>query len=129
MTKIKYMLLIIPLMQFVGCDKENNSEMCNVNAPLTELNWLANEIESIEEKESLAATIFYCTYSTGQQGFYIDKCINCVKWARWAYYDCEGNVLCGYDRTLNYDEAFSCIDSFEVVTQEIIWEYTPAPEP
>ncbi len=123
MKNTNYLLLIIFLLLFVGCNKdedtENNTEclMCNTKAPLTELDWLAEIIEHLEESNS-TATISYCTYNNGLEAFYIDYCPNC-EGNYWVYYDCEGNLLCG-DFGI-----FSCIDPFNIETKELIWVQSP----
>ena len=70
MKRISYLLFLIVIQHaFLFCHKNENSDniiekrMCNVTDPLTELNWLVEEMESIIANNR-STEIYFCNYKT-----------------------------------------------------------------
>ena len=69
--------------------------VCDVDDPLTELQWLRDEIDFYANYIREPYTVYQCTYNNGQIGFLTDHCLGtfpgnmCLRLR-----DCEGNFLC-----------------------------------
>ena len=88
-------LLVAGAMFFAGCEKEKKTEenkckFCGADDPLTELTWLKELVESINNSW-YHATISTCLYNNGQQGFLISQ-LNID--GMTSLVDCSGNLLC-----------------------------------
>ena len=88
-------LLTGALLLLAGCEKEKKTEVikcifCGVGNPLTELTWLKERVDSINNSW-YHATISTCLYNNDQQGFLISQLNND---GMTSLLDCSGNLLC-----------------------------------
>jgi hypothetical protein len=96
MRFLKFILLGYSLVVLLSCGK--NKTVCDVEHPLTDLQWLEELTTTyVENKQNgfySHVKIYQCTYDNkARTGFLIDNCVGCPD-AGYSLYDCEGNNLC-----------------------------------
>ena len=85
----------VGIISTIGCKKEEekcNDCHCQVENPLTELEWLGEKARLLGESIDPAA-IYSCKYQINKDGYFIDGCIQCPDYQQ-ELYDCKGNLLC-----------------------------------
>jgi hypothetical protein len=78
-----------------GNEPEPNQQICGVDNPLTELEWLRTMVEFYADTVDypMLAKIYKCKYADNQDGFLINGCIGCPDMAT-ELYSCDGTLLC-----------------------------------
>jgi hypothetical protein len=106
MKKILHIItpaLMLTMMGVGGCEKkepttEPTENVCDIENPLTDLDWLRNIVNNIEENHNAGflpnARIYQCTYDSDKTGFLIEPCADCPD-AGYGFWSCKGELLCG----------------------------------
>ena len=79
---------------FYSCQKNKNN-VCNVKNPLTDLPWLKELANSMNDTKYTGGSITQCTYGDGKDGFVIVPCVKCQVY-NFYLYSCDGTVLDDY---------------------------------
>jgi hypothetical protein len=110
----------------VSCKKEDNSvqeQICNVDNPLTDLEWLHQKVAEFKLYSPVAHMNIYirvsqCTYDTNKIGFLIEDCVDCTE-AIGQFFNCDGELLCSFGgMTGSLCEEFNV----DIENKKIIWE-------
>lgn len=120
MNRILLSITILSLLVW-GCDKNtpsNNNEHCDVDNPLTELQWLQNIVYNQEIEHQHSMTIHKCSYNK-QQGFVIDFCVECPD-SQIIFFDCDSSVICKFGETTS---CYSFSD-FKVKAEDLLLIYS-----
>lgn len=75
-----------------SCEKTEKCTFCNVENPLTDLEWLKKTVAEMTESAE-HCSVSKCIYQTDKQGFIISFCDNCPD-NMVSLTDCTGNTLC-----------------------------------
>ena len=80
----------------ISCKKEhpveNPDQVCGVDNPLTDLEWLRQRVADLASSTT-HARITQCTYETNKIGFLIEPCVGCLN-IMCEFVNCDGIVLC-----------------------------------
>ncbi|MDR3133543.1 MAG: hypothetical protein LBU42_05910 [Prevotellaceae bacterium] len=76
----------------ISCKKENPAQVCDVNNPLTDLEWLRQLVADLETFTT-HIRIYQCIYETNKIGFLIEPCRPCPE-GHFEFLNCEGSMLC-----------------------------------
>jgi hypothetical protein len=114
----KNILKIIAILLLLGgclisCEK-NNSKVCNVDNPLTDLPWLK---EIISGNSGMYMNIFQCTYNNALNAFFVEPCVNCHDYVA-VLYSCNGDILFNLEGTKDIKAYF---EEWNIKDQKLIW--------
>lgn len=85
-------LLVALALCITSCEKTEKCTFCNVENPLTDLEWLRTTVAEMTESAE-HCSVSKCIYQTDKQGFIISFCDNCPD-NMVSLTDCTGNTLC-----------------------------------
>jgi hypothetical protein len=104
----------------ISCKKENNAQeqVCNVDNPLTDLEWLRQRVAGFASNPLTHIRISQCTYGTNETGFLIEPCVGCPDFG-CELVNCEGSLLCVLWGLVGSDCGEFHVD-FE--NKKLIWE-------
>ena len=91
--------LMLVVSSFSGCENKTPEEnVCGVENPLTDLEWLSQMVAGWEENSQngfgVPCRIYQCTYENNKIGFRIEYCVDCPD-AGYSFRSCDGTILCG----------------------------------
>ena len=98
MKKTKVLKGLLPFflaamaLSMTACEKTEKCTFCNVENPLTDLEWLKKTVAEMTESAE-HCSVSKCIYQTDKQGFIISFCDNCPD-NMVSLTDCTGNTLC-----------------------------------
>jgi len=93
MKKSGFWILIFFLSVFSCNDEDKISDVCNVDDPATDVEWIRELINSLEANENHSQIILY-QYKF-KTAFLVDPCHQCPD-ALAVVYDCDHNVICEF---------------------------------
>ncbi len=84
---MKPLIYFILLSILLSCSKTSLNKICDVDDPITELNWLADEIDNG------TITIVDKVVLKNKNSNKKQKALSIVKSSSWGYYNCSGEIL------------------------------------
>jgi len=98
--------------------------VCDVDDPLTELEWLQDVIVVLEQEITMGimeySRIYLCTYRDGI-GILVEQDLNQIRDGGWAFYNCEG--VCIGDLLGHSGNYYRIMYEVDVESRKVIWEY------
>lgn len=96
-----------------SCEKTEKCTFCNVENPLTDLEWLKTTVAEMAESAE-HCSVSKCNYQTDKQGFIISFCDNCPD-NMVSLTDCTGNTLCNIGGYAGFRDTIYNIENIEVL--------------
>lgn len=135
---LMYLFFILFVITTTGCTSGNiinQSNVCNINNPVEDLEWLkyyiGNTTKLLEENNlSSSIKIYQCTMNTGEIGFiYVGDTWKNNTNDIWGYghiYGCDGTLLCDDNIDVGVSDTILCIENIiDYNNKKLIWEINP----
>jgi hypothetical protein len=105
---MKKLLLVLFVIIAASCKDDKAPDVCGVNDPVTELQWLQDKIAEIKNSE-FSSKYFYVAQADykGSVVFYVNNCCPMCSTVL-IYYDCSGNQV-------------ESVDTSEIKNSKRIW--------
>lgn len=115
LKKLFFMPLFVTtvVLFMVSCEKTEKCTFCNVENPLTDLEWLKTTVVEMTESAE-HCSVSKCNYQTDKQGFIISFCDNCPD-NMVSLTDCAGNTLCNIGGYAGFRDTIYNIENIEVL--------------
>ena len=96
-----------------SCEKTEKCTFCNVENPLTDLEWLKKTVAEMTESAE-HCSVSKCNYQTVNEGFLISFCDDCPD-NMVSLADCTGNTLCNIGGYAGFQDTIYNIENIEVI--------------
>ncbi len=94
---MKILFIVFSVFFLTSCSSNNklSTNVCNVDVPLEDLNWLQEIKEGFEQSASATKKKIVLYEYNNESVFLIDSCNGCAD-NLTTVYNCEGNIICEF---------------------------------